>query len=327
MAYSFMDFVRNFLSRPLGTTMDTMGKSRSVPHPMLIDTWIHVVMSCLRGWTSESIAMWQELTGYRLEKASHCKVTTTRNEHEFVIYEFRNDKRQKLELRTDRSAGERKRTMSTSSLSSSMESIVTNFTDFEAPSPRPSPWSSRLSLPLISMKGSISKVTGSIRKTIRRLSEDSLPRPSAMSSNQYLAADTITRINGLPSDSQVLRTITFRGDRSSRPNLWDVMILVNVVHQESTTYKLLERQCYWFADTIFGLLEKWATIHEDGSVSPTEKRRVKWFRGLASTGKLGVVPVYRRDTVHIDKIWDKFAKERHIMDNQVSVHSDFCFQR
>jgi len=148
-----------------------------------------------------------------------------------------------------------------------------------------------------------------------------------MSSNQYLAADTVTRINGHPSDSQLLRTITFRGDRSSRPNLWDVMILVSVVHQESTTYKLLGRQCYWFADTIFGLLEKWASINENGSVGRTEKRRAKWFKGLASTGKLGVVPVYRRDTVHIDEIWDKFTNERHIMDNRVSVHSNFRLRR
>ncbi|KAF8345112.1 hypothetical protein F5887DRAFT_1282851 [Amanita rubescens] len=154
-------------------------------------------------------------------------------------------------------------------MSPSMESIVTNFTDFEAPSPRPSPRSSRLSLPL---KGSISKVTSSIGKTIR-LSEDSLPRPSAMSSNQYLAADTNHHVS-------------------------DAMILVSVVHQEST-YKLLKRQCYWFADTIFGLLKKMGDDTRGWKHEPDREEAV-----------------YRRDTVHINKIWDKFAKERHIMDKQ-----------
>jgi hypothetical protein len=320
-----MDTLRKFLSRPSGMAMNTMGKSRSIPHlnvQMPIDTWTHVVMTCLRGWDSESISMWQELSGYRLKKASHCKDTNSLNGHEFVIYEFTDNKKQKLEFRTDRSVGEHKGSMSISSCSSpSVDSFVTDFTDFEAPSPRPGSQSSRLSLPLISIKGSISKVTGSIRRIVRHLSEDSLPRSSAISSNQYLAADTITRISGHPSHSKVLRTITFKGDRAKRPNLWDVMILVNVVHNDSATYTLLGRQCYWFADTIFGLLEKWASIHKNEIARPEQKRK-RW-KGLASTGRIGVVPVYSRDTVHIGKIWDKFTKERQIMDNQVGL-SNFC---
>ncbi len=305
--------------------MGTAGKSTFVPHlkvPMPINTWILVVITCLRGWTSESIDMWQGLSGYRLEKASHCEDTNTLNEHEFVIYEFTDNKKQKLEFRTDRSVGERKGGMSMSSCSSpSVESFITDFTDFEAPSPRPSHRSS-LSLPLMSMKGGISKVTGFIRKAVRCLSEDSLPRPSAISLNQHLAADTVTMINGHPSGSQVLRTITFRGDRSSRPNLWDVMILANVVHNDSAIYTLLGRQCYWFADTIFGLLEKWASIHKNGIVRPEEKRK-RW-KVQAPTGRVGVVPVYSRDAVRISEIWDKFTKERQIMDYQAGVQSDFC---
>ena len=321
-----MDTLRNFLSRPSGMAMNTVGKSRCVPHlnvQMPIETWIHVVMTCLRGWDSESISMWQELSGYRLKKASHCKDTNTLNEHEFVVYEFTDDKKQILEFRTDRSVGERKGSMSIPSCSSSsVESFVTDFTNFEASSPHHSPQSSRLSLPLISMKGGISKVTGSIRKTIRRLSEDSLPRPSVMSSNQYLAADTITRISGHPPHSDVLRTIMFKDDRAKRPSLWDVMILANVVHHDSDTYTLLGRQCYWFADTIFGLLEQWASTHKNGIVRPEEKRK-RWRR-LASTGRLGVVPVHHRDAVLIGEIWNKFMEERRIMDYQVGVQSDFC---
>ena len=288
-----MDTLCNFLSRPLGMAMNTMGKSRSVPHlpvnvRMPIDTWAHVVMTYLRGWDSESVSVWQELSGYRLKKTSHCKDTNTLNGHEFVIYEFTDNKKQKLEFHTDRSVGEHKGSMSISSCSSpSVDSFVTDFTDFEAPSPLPGPQSSRLSLPLISIKGGISKVTGSIRKTIRRLSEDSLPRPSAMSSNQYLAADTITRISDHPPHSNVLRTITFQDDRAKRPSLWDVMILANVVHNYSATYNLIGHQCYWFADTSFGLLEKWGSIHGNGIMGPEQKR--KGWKGLASTDRKSVV--------------------------------------
>ncbi|KAF8345110.1 hypothetical protein F5887DRAFT_1074758 [Amanita rubescens] len=92
------------------------------------------------------------------------------------------------------------------------------------------------------------------------------------------------------------------------------MILVNVVNNDNATYTLLGRQCYWFADTIFGLVEKWASIHKNEIVRPEQKRK-RW-KGLASTGRIGVVPVYSRDTIHIGEIWDKFTKERQIKDNQ-----------
>jgi hypothetical protein len=57
-------------------------------------------------------------------------------------------------------------------------------------------------------------------------------------------------------------------------------------------------------------------------VRPEEKRK-RW-KGQASTGRLGVVPVYHRNTVLINEIWDKFMKERQIMDYQVGVQSNFC---
>ena len=190
------------------------------------------------------------LTGLDLPKCN------SRNEHEFVVYEFTNNEKHKLEFRVARGREDNMRV---------------------------SPFSSESSL--------------------------------------YLAVHTITRINGDPPLSKVLRTITFKGDRATHPSLWDVMILANVVHHDSDTFTLLGRQCYWFADTIFGLLEKWASIHKNGIMRPEEK---KWRRGLASTGRLGVVPVHHRNTVLIDEIWNKFMEERRIMDCQVGVQSDLC---
>ncbi|KAF8348677.1 hypothetical protein F5887DRAFT_1071581 [Amanita rubescens] len=293
-------------------SLGTAAGSKSVPHldvQMPIVVWVHLVMTCLRGWTPESIAMWLELTGYRLDKVFHCKVTNSRNEHEFVIYEFSDDKKHKLQLRTDRSAGERKDSVTASS--SSVESFGT---DLGESSPLvDSPQSSTSSLSFVSMKGRISKIPGSIRHAVRRLSDSSISRPSAMSSNQYLAADTITRINCHPPHSNVLRTITFKGDRAKRPSIWDVMILASVVHNDSATYTVLGRQCYWFADTIFGLLEKWATIYNNEATTSDEKEKVR--RGRRQ-GSIGLVPVHRRDPVHINKIWDDFTGERQTMGKQ-----------
>jgi hypothetical protein len=326
MASLLKSKLRGFLSSVLPFSgMGAMGGSKSVPLldvPMVIVVWVQLVMTCLRGWTSESIAMWQELTGYRLEKASHCKDNNIYNEHELIIYEFINDQNHKLQLRSDRAAGKRKDTTTTCSFSS-LESFGT---DLEVSSPLADfRWKSSSSLS--SVKGSLSKISGSIRHAVRRLSDSPLSVPSAISSNQYLAADTITRINGHPSHSHVLRAVTFHDDRSSCPSLWDIMILVNVVHKDSITYTLLGRQCYWFADTIFALLEKWAEIYNVGSVKANEKRKKKWGRRQSSNGSLGGVLVHRRDSVHIDKIWDDFTMERQTMNEQVSAHLESCLRR
>jgi hypothetical protein len=299
-------------------SLGTAAGSKSVPHldvQMPIVVWVHLVMTCLRGWTPESIAMWLELTGYRLDTAFHCKVTNSRNEHEFVIYKFSDDKKHKLQLRTDRAAGERKDTVATSS-SPPVESFGT---DLEESSPLAhfSPQSFSSSLSFVSMKGRISKIPDSIRHAVRCIPDSSISRPSVMSSNQYLAVDTITRISGHPPHSNVLRTITFKGDRAKRPSLWDVMILANVVHNDSATYTLLGRQCYWFADTIFGLLEKWAKIYNSKATTTDEKEKLKWGKHQTSTGNIGVVPVHRRDPIHINKIWDVFTGERETMGKQV----------
>jgi len=147
-------------------------------------------------------------------------------------------------------------------------------------------------------------------------SDNSLSFPSDLSSNQHLAADTVVRIKGHPARSQVLRTIIFNGDRSLRPSLWDVMILILVVHNDSAFYNLLNRQCYWFADTIFGSLEKWAANHNNGTVVTSEKRSAKWGMRRGSTGSRGIVTIHRRNALHIDKIWADFEEEREAMTHQ-----------
>lgn len=303
--------------------MDATGGSKifhlRYDHPLPIDLWIDVVMTCLQGQPLESDAMCQELTGYRLETAFHCKDTNTCNEHEFVIYEFCDDKNQKLKLRTDRAAGQRKDSISSVASFATEPEMVSPFPPF------PSPKSSGSSLSLSSMRGSIPKVSGTVMRAVRRLSDSSLPRPFAISSNLYLAEDTITRIYCHPRHSQVLRTVAFAGDPLLRPSLWDLMVLLQVIHQRSSTYTLLGRQCYWFADTIFGSLEKWAFAHENGTVTAGRKKKARWWSGWSSTGMLGAVPVYRRDTALVEEIWDEFVKERQIISEKVSIYLHPCW--
>ena len=218
-----MSSLRSFLSSILPSSgMDPTGGSKFVylrPDPMPIDIWMELVTTCLQGRTLESIAMCQELTGYRLETASQCNETNTPNEHEFVIYEFSKFQKQKLELRTDRAAGQCKH-----SVSSSVESFATEPEEPSSFDSFSSTKSSRSSLMPESVKETIPRVSGFIRQVVRRLSDSSLSRPSGISLNLYLAADTINRINGHPTHPQVLRTVTFSGDRLFRPSLGDPMV-------------------------------------------------------------------------------------------------------
>ena len=78
------------------------------------------------------------------------------------------------------------------------------------------------------------------------------------------------------------------------------------VHKDSTFYTIYARQCYWFADSIFGCLEKWAAIHKNGIVMHR-----------ASTGRLGVVPVHSRNPEDIARIWANFIQDLRVMTQQV----------
>lgn len=254
----------------------------SIPFPvvaMAIGHYLALIMACLQGWTSESVAVWRELTGYLLVKAYHCKYTNSASEHECVIYEFVDEHKNKLLLRTDRHIGARRHTSSSSCSTSSA---------FDGGSSSPHPESD-------------SKASSG---------------SSDISSNKYLANDTIVRVQGHPDGCEVLKTITFNGDRSSRPSLWDVGILVLVVHNDGPLYTLHARQCYWFADTIFGALEMW----ENGTVVPDERGKVKRGRRRASIGSRGIVSVHRRKPEHIAKIWDSFKKLLQIMTQQVGIY-------
>lgn len=255
---------------------------------MSIDHYVALITSCLQGWTSLSVAVWNRLTDHRLTKVYHCKHTNSSSEHECVICEFVDELGNKLVLRMDRHVGAHRHTVDVGSSSIS------------------SPPSSR----------SLSSVNEKSSKASFSSLHGSISFPSDIISDRYLAKDTISRIQGHPPGYEALRTITFNGDRSLRPSLWDVAILVLVVHKDSPFYNLHARQCYWFADTIFAALEKWAVIRKNGTVMHDE---AKQGRRRASTGSRRDVIVHRRKSEKIAKIWDDFEKKLDVMTQQVRI--------
>ncbi len=253
------------------------------------------------GWNSQSIALWGELTRYRLVNAHYCKDTKNKNEHEFVIYEFVDEHKKKLVLRTDRHVGAHKDTPSPSCTASPViNGGLSPVSSLLSPS-------SGSSFPLSSVNENGSKASPSSP-------HNSPSYPSDISSNQHLAKDTI-QIERHPHRYEALKTITFKGGSSLRPSLWDVVVLAWVVHNDGPFYNLLVRQCYWFADTLFGTLEKWA----NGSAAHGEHGKVKRGRRQASIGCYGGVRIYIRNPEDITKIWDKFRKERQVLTQKVRI--------
>ena len=276
----------------------------------------------IRPWDSESVEIWEELNGYRLEKAHHVKEKGTFNEHEYVICEFSSEENIKLELRFDRSAGERKDNdsmnsvpSSTASTNTTKSSVAQSHIGSSAASPHSSPRGSLLGKSFSSLKSRMSKSSASLERNARRLSHSSIPHISDISLQEHLAADSVKRIKGHPANALLLKTLTFSGDPAQRPNLCDLMVLVDVLYNESDVYSILDRQCYWHADTIFAALETWALEHNNGNVSTIEDKK----RRQASTGSFGRIPLLRRDVNQVQRIWDCFMRGRRMMEEKVRI--------
>jgi hypothetical protein len=139
--------------------------------------------------------------------------------------------------------------------------------------------------------------------------------PYDIISGQYFANDTILKIQGHPDHCEILKSIRFDPDSSLCPNLWDVVMLTRFVHDNSPVYTLQEHQCYWFADTIFGVIETFP----NGKVVSYERGEVKWKRRQASIGSCGIWPVHRRIPGQISEIWSNFMTEQRNLTQQVRI--------
>ncbi|KIL67376.1 hypothetical protein M378DRAFT_197158 [Amanita muscaria Koide BX008] len=325
----FKNPFRNLLSSVI--PMSSLGSeagSKAVPvgnAPMFIVVWFQLIMALLGSWNMESKAVWAELVGFRVDKAYVCK-NESGNEHEYVVFDMsRPEHREHLFLRLERSAGERKGSPTSSPSSSSISSYDSSDSEKSSDiSPLPSripdfyERSSGSSISIQSMKEGISKVTDTFHRAVRRLSDSSLSRPSGISSNQYLAADSVTKLNSFSTSGiKVIRTIEFHSpDRFKRPCLWDIMILAYVMHQDSMTYELFERQCFWFADTISAVLEHWFNASGDVSITDGKPMKSRFLRRNRSSGSVGILVVHQRKDDVIEKIRQKFRQKRDELEKQ-----------
>ena len=289
---------------------DRVVDSNAIPGfgvPITIITWIRLVMALLRPWTSESQAIWAVLLGYRLSRAYLCK-NRSGNEHEFMIFDLVNEEKQELRLLVERAAGERRDDRSRSP-SPEPTPVFTAEPDnflYDSSLPASTNHGRRSSS---SAPGGITKATHSINRMVRAWSGSSLSRPSGIISNRYLAADTVVRIDEFPPKARIARTVEFISTpHPQRPSLWDLMILIHVIHGDSRVYELLDRQCFWFADSISAILEKLSGMCGGLLVMKA---------GLS--GSVKGVALHRRKSEHVEKIWTLFTNQKDKMNEEVST--------
>jgi hypothetical protein len=131
--------------------------------------------------------------------------------------------------------------------------------------------------------------------------EPSSKRPSQMVSSLIPAHDMI-RIQGSRSSSLTrdfipcdrLATLSF----GQRPTLLHLTAVLGVVHQHAPYYDLYNHQCYWFADTIWGILS--STCYQ-----PILKPETKWTK----RGKYSLAPVGKDSLGEIEQEYqDALAK-------------------
>ena len=314
----FFTFMASMFSAPSepppgpSTTLPTVPGYPAIPpfHPQRwqIDVWHKLVFAYLKDWTGESQEVWSYLTRYRLGNAYYYK-TKAKKTHEYVICEFSVDTNDKLIVKFDRSASDSKDNSSISTFSSAESGTVNP----EAPA-------TSESLDVSGSPSSSSSFGKRIASSLSLSSVRSVSRGSRVSSTECLADDKITRLERLSPDDDLLKTITFTGDRDKHPHLWDLLALLLVVNEECPEYKLLNNQCFWFADTSFFILEEWATKHNCGTVVLD-----KCAARIGKAGKLVRAPIYTRDSTKMEAVWNKFEEKRHQMNQEVRIHACLYF--
>ncbi|PFH46245.1 hypothetical protein AMATHDRAFT_8050 [Amanita thiersii Skay4041] len=101
---------------------------------------------------------------------------------------------------------------------------------------------------------------------------------SSLRTGSYWAKDNIKNVtnkcngDGELKDRTALKSFEYKDEPSFLgPSLWDLAHIVQFVHFEGENYKLLDAQCYWYADTVTGILESWVDAEGVISNSPTQK--------------------------------------------------------
>lgn len=288
MPSAFKKSIRGLLASVRSSVMDASdvglddAVTRILKH-QYASGWENSAFSCLFK-AQDGLALLHALQNdVRVYKASHYKqrsrlVFKDAAEHEFVILHLRHG-RQDLLIRLDRSVGPTRIPKASFSNTNNTEKS-------------PSPVSSSSSPP--SSRASSSSSIGSIIYYPSLVVNYCVCRLSNISSHEHWARDTAVKIPKIPNNCYELKTIEYTGSSSSWPSLWDLVHIVEFVHEQCDNYDLIDAQCYWFADTITAMLENWSN-----DAKSTEHHGWKGIRSrvlsIPAPGTLKGFPIYKRD--------------------------------
>ncbi|KAF8628849.1 hypothetical protein AX17_005909 [Amanita inopinata Kibby_2008] len=243
MAPAFKIF-RGILHSVRSTVMESKGSSDLIISKILAhqyaSSWADVVFSNLMRCGGGQVLLNELRNDYRVSKFYTFK-NKSRTEHEYVVVQITHGKDEVILLRIERTVGP-KSTQSTPQDSNSSDPRG-SLNNSSSKSSSSSTWSS----------------IGSLLHHPEELIHHCKCLLSHIRSTRHWARDTIVRIQKPPleKDSHLLRTVEYSGSPAQLPSLWDLVHLVQAVNQQCEEYRLLDAQCYWYADTVSGILESW----------------------------------------------------------------------
>ena len=132
----------------------------------------------------------------------------------------------------------------------------------------------------------------------------SLPiSPSLVVLKKLPAHDHVTQLTDWPTNDKC--TDNFDCE-DSEMILLDLAMAAKLVHDHSSKYQLITRQCFWYSDAMLGVLEK----HFPGIkiVKKTKQEDLIETYGSGSSGTRMHVPVYFRRMSLINEIHDTFVQ-------------------
>ena len=306
MPSAFKKSIRGLLASVRSSVMEATGASlldnavKKILNHQHARGWADSAFSCIIKSDDGSALLHALQNDARVYKVSHYKrrprlVFKDAVEHEFVIVHLRYG-HQDLMLRLDRSVGP-KRLMKDGSNTNdtpdkSPEVDNGSFKSHPHVSSSDSPSSSRVS----SSRSSSS--IGSIIMYPALLVDYCVCRMSNIASHERWARDTVFNITKLPPNCYELKTVEYVGSSSSWPSLWDLVHTVEFVHKQCDNYHTMDAQCYWFADTIMGILEDWGKDTRVTSHHGWKGIRSKVL-SIPAPGTLKGLSIYRRDVATI----------------------------
>jgi hypothetical protein len=228
MAFFPSYFLQSLLSpllRILGMSDPALDLCIELPHNNLVPAWEHSVINAYtsadpdQGPTSR--ARMQNLKVLELRRY---KETSTTMEHEYLVAKIARPSSSHTFLRIDRSGGE--------------ADVITLY------SQRKDDANSELTVLQSSNDAASSR---------QSFQSKSMSISSLLSMGKLDATDAVCTVHSWPTCDSLTEKVVCKNQCSLI--LLDLVLLAKVVHDYSDKYRLLRRQCYWYADMIMRVLQ------------------------------------------------------------------------